>query len=55
MIKPCNYDCEQGRYCYCAWPRRLSCHSKVWLAYLVCVALVVLAAIGMSILLAPGA
>jgi hypothetical protein len=55
MIESCNHDCKQGRYCYCAWPRRLSCHSKVWLVYLVCVALAVFTAIGMSILLAPGA
>lgn len=55
MIKPCNYDCLQGRACYCARPCRLSCRGKVWLAYLVCVALAVFTAIGMSILLAPGA
>lgn len=55
MIKPCNYDCEQGRYCYCARPCRLSCRGKVWLAYLMCIALAVFTAIGMSILLAPGA
>lgn len=51
----CNQDCNQGRSCHCEQPRRLSCRGKVWLAYLMCVALAVFTAIGMSILLAPGA
>lgn len=55
MIKPCNYDCLQGKTCYCAPAYRLSFRGKVWLAYLACVALAVGTAIGMSILLAPGA
>lgn len=55
MIKPCNYDCKQGKTCYCVRSRHLSYRGKVWLAYLMCVALAVFTAIGMSILLAPGA
>lgn len=56
MIKPCNYDCLQGKACHCApTTGRLSCNAKTWLAYLACVALAVIVAIGMSVLLAPGA
>lgn len=55
MIKPCNYDCLQGKTCRCAPTNRLSFRGKVGLAYLACVALAIGTAIGMSILLAPGA
>lgn len=51
MIKPCNHDCEQGRYCYCARPRRLSFRVKVWLAYF---ATVIGTAVAMSYFLPPG-
>jgi hypothetical protein len=54
MIKPCNYDCNQGRSCYCEQPRRLSYRGKVWLAYLATVAVAIGAAAAMSCLLAPG-
>ena len=56
MIKPCNYDFLQGKACRCApTTSRLSFRGKVWLAYFACVALAIGTAIGMSILLAPGA
>lgn len=55
MIEPCNHDCLQGEACRCAPTNRLSCRGKTWLAYLACVALAISTAIGMSILLAPGA
>lgn len=54
MIKPCNYDCEQGRACYCEQPRRLSYRGKVWLAYFATVAVAIGAAVAMSYILAPG-